>query len=194
MAGYAIVVVGTSWGGLAAMRSLLGALPADLGLAVVLVQHRHRSSDDALTALLRERSAIPVHDAEDKVALAPGHAYVAPADYHLLVERGHLALSIDPPVRFSRPSIDATFATAADAYGRAAVGVVLTGANRDGAEGLRALVDRGGLAFVQHPATAESPVMPAAALAAVPEARVRALREIAAELAALPVARVSAPR
>ena len=107
--------------------------------------------------------------------LEDGHIYVAPPDYHTLIEPGHFALSTEAPVRFSRPSIDVTFTSAADAYGHRAVGVVLTGANADGAEGLRRISDRGGLAIVQDPATAESPMMPAAAQKAVPRARVMTL-------------------
>src|SRR5206468_3826224 len=106
-------------------------------------------------------------------------------DYHLLIEPGFFSLSMDEPVRYSRPSIDVTFVSAADTYGAQSVGVVLTGANGDGSRGLRRIVDRGGLAFVQSPETAESPTMPAAALAAVPNARALAIPEIAAALSVL---------
>ena len=184
---YEIVVVGTSWGGLSALRELIVGLPASLAVPVVVVQHRHRQSDHLLTTLLQDETSLCVCEVEDKAPMTAGNVYVAPADYHLLVENGFFSLSTDEPVRFSRPSIDVTFQSAADTYGARAVGVVLTGANADGAQGLRRIVSRGGLGLVQLPATAESPTMPQAALNAVPEARALTISEIAAQIAALPV-------
>jgi two-component system chemotaxis response regulator CheB len=184
---YEIVVVGTSWGGLSALRELIAGLPAGLAVPLVVVQHRHRQSDHLLTTLLQDETTLCVCEVEDKAPMTAGNVYVAPADYHLLVENGFFSLSTDEPVRFSRPSIDVTFQSAADTYGARAVGVVLTGANADGAQGLRRIVSRGGLAYVQLPATAESPTMPQAALNAVPEARVLTISEIAAQIAVLPV-------
>jgi len=184
--GYDVVVVGTSWGGLAALRTLVAALPASFRMAVTLVQHRHKDSDHVLRALLQERSPLVVCEVEDKMPLEEGHIYVAPPDYHTLVEPGHFALSTEAPVRFSRPSIDVTFTSAADAYGHRMVGVILTGANADGAEGLRRVSDLGGLAIIQDPATAESSMMPAAAQRAVPRARVMPLPQIAEYLVTLP--------
>ena len=184
--GYDLVVVGTSWGGLAALRTLVGALPASFRMAVTLVQHRHKDSDHVLRALLQERSHLIVCEVEDKMPLEEGHIYVAPPDYHTLVEPGHFALSTEAPVRFSRPSIDVTFTSAADAYGHRMVGVVLTGANSDGAKGLRRVSDLGGLAIIQDPETAESSMMPAAAQAEVPRARVMSLPQIADYLVTLP--------
>jgi two-component system, chemotaxis family, protein-glutamate methylesterase/glutaminase len=184
--GYDLVVVGTSWGGLAALRTLVGALPASFRMAVTLVQHRHKDSDHVLRALLQERSPLVVCEVEDKMPLEEGHIYVAPPDYHTLIEPGHFALSTEAPVRFSRPSIDVTFMSAADAYGHRVVGVVLTGANADGANGLRRISDLGGLALIQDPDTAESRMMPAAAREAVPRARVMTLPQIAEYLVTLP--------
>jgi two-component system, chemotaxis family, protein-glutamate methylesterase/glutaminase len=184
--GYDLVVVGTSWGGLAALRTLVGALPASFRMAVTLVQHRHKDSDHVLRALLQERSPLVVCEVEDKMPLEEGHIYVAPPDYHTLIEPGHFALSTEAPVRFSRPSIDVTFTSAADAYGHRVVGVVLTGANADGANGLRRISDLGGLALIQDPDTAESRMMPAAAREAVPRARVMTLPQIAEYLVTLP--------
>jgi two-component system, chemotaxis family, protein-glutamate methylesterase/glutaminase len=186
--GYGIVVVGTSWGGLAAVRTLAGGLPREFGLPVAVVQHRHKDSDRLLASLLQDRTALMVCEVEDKQPILPGFLFVAPADYHLLVERGHFSLSTDAPVRYSRPSIDVAFTSAADSYGRRAVGVVLTGANADGANGLASIAERGGLAIVQDPATAESPTMPRAALDAVPSARVLPIPAIADLLTTLPVA------
>ena len=182
---YEIVVVGTSWGGLTALRELIVGLPATLGVPIVVVQHRHRQSDHLLTTLLQDDTSLCVCEVEDKAPIAAGNVYFAPADYHLLIEHGFFSLSMDEPVRFSRPSIDVTFQSAADTYGSRAVGVVLTGANADGAQGLRRIVSRGGRAFVQLPATAESPTMPQAAITAVPEAQVLTIAEIAAQIAGL---------
>ena len=184
--GYDLVVVGTSWGGLAALRTLVTGLPGTFRMAVTLVQHRHKESDHLLRTLLQEHTALEVYEIEDKMPLQQGRIYVAPPDYHTLVEPGHFSLSTEAPVRFSRPSIDLTFLTAADSYGHRTVGVVLTGANADGSAGLRRISDRGGLAIVQNPATAESPLMPTAAVKAVPRARVMELVEMTKFIASLP--------
>ena len=166
----------------------MSGLPAGFGVPVVLVQHRHRQSDHLLSSLLQERTALIVTEVEDKTPIEPGNVYVAPADYHLLVDRGFFTLSTEAPVRYSRPSIDVTLSSAADAYAENTVGVILTGANSDGSRGLRRIFDRGGLAIVQDPTTAESPTMPAAAVRCVPAARLLTISQIAAALAALPAA------
>jgi two-component system chemotaxis response regulator CheB len=184
--GYDIVVVGTSWGGLAALRTLVGGLPKEFMMAVTLVQHRHKDSDHLLRVLLQERSALEVCEVEDKMPIEHGRIYVAPPDYHTLVEPGHFSLSTEAPVRFSRPSIDVTFGSAADSYAHRTVGIVLTGANADGAEGLRRISDRGGMAIVQEPSTAESKTMPEAASRMVPRAKVMPLEEIVQFVASLP--------
>jgi two-component system chemotaxis response regulator CheB len=182
---YEIVVVGASWGGLHALSVLLGALPAGWALPVIVVQHRARTADNLLPELLQDLTTLPVCEVEDKQPLAGGCVYVAPPDYHLLVERGHLSLSTDPLVRYSRPSIDVMFETAADSYGAGVIGIVLTGANDDGARGLERIAARGGYAIVQDPSSAESPAMPAAAWRAVPTARVLRLEEIVPHLVVL---------
>lgn len=183
---YAVAVVGTSWGGLAAIRSIVASLPPDHVLPIALVQHRHRDSDALLARFLQDQTALRVCEVEDKQAIEPGRIYVAPANYHLLVERGHFSLSVEAPVRYSRPSIDVAMTSASDAYGHRAIGVVLTGANADGAHGLRRIADRGGLAVIQDPGTAEVAAMPAAALALVTTARVLPLDRIGPFLAELP--------
>jgi two-component system chemotaxis response regulator CheB len=182
---YELVVIGTSWGGLHALRKVLGGLPSGFDLPVVVVQHRHRDSDHLLVTLLQDHTALKVCEVEDKSELEGGSVYIAPAEYHVLVEPGHLALSTEEPVRFSRPSIDVTFESAADAYGSRTIGVVMTGANDDGARGLRRIADRGGAAIVQDPKTAESAIMPTAAIRMVPEARVAPVAEIGALVAKL---------
>jgi two-component system chemotaxis response regulator CheB len=179
-----LVAVGCSWGGLAALSALLGRLPAELDAALVVAQHRAEETS-SLEELLRLRSRLPVREAEDKDELEPGRVYLAPAGYHVLVQQGHLALSTDEPVEYSRPSLDVLFETAADAYGSRCVGVVLTGANADGAEGLARVRAAGGTAIVQDPATAERAEMPAAALEAAPDARVLSLEELPAALVEL---------
>ena len=189
--GYELMVVGTSWGGLAALGTLIGGLPASFGMAVAVVQHRHKDSDHLMRALLQETSALEVCDVEDKMPIDPGHVYIAPPDYHTLVEPGHFSLSTDAPVRYSRPSIDVTFYSAADSYAHRTVGVVLTGANADGSQGLRRISDRGGMAIVQDPATAESATMPLAAVAAVPRAKVMPLDELTRFVTTLPCLRAA---
>jgi two-component system, chemotaxis family, protein-glutamate methylesterase/glutaminase len=177
-------MIGASAGGLDAVCALLSGLPADFGLALVLVQHRSKDSE-ALCEVLQDCTPLPIHDVMDKLEIEPGNVYLAPPDYHLLVEEGHFSLSLDAPELYSRPSIDVAFTSAADAYGDRVVGVVLTGANHDGSRGLRHIVDHGGVAFVQEPGTAEVRVMPASAMRAVPEALVLPLPEIAARLLTL---------
>lgn len=177
-----IIVVGASWGGLAALSRLVGSLPADFRVPVAVVQHRSAHADNLLASLLQDATSLRVVDVEDKEPLVPHSVFIAPANYHMLVENGHLSLTTDPMVRFSRPSIDVTFLSAADMYLGSTIGVVLTGANDDGARGLRHIVDRGGRGIVQDPKTAESPVMPLAALRAVPEAAVVPLDQIAPRL------------
>ena len=174
-----IVVIGASWGGLAALTRVISDLPADFDVPVVIVQHRSRHADNLLAGLLQGATPLTVVDVEDKEPLLPRAIYIAPANYHVLVDDGHLSLTTDPMVRFSRPSIDVTFMSAADTYPDSTIGVILTGANGDGAKGLRHIVDRGGRAVVQDPTTAESPMMPHAAQRAVPEASVVPLTGIA---------------
>ena len=181
----AIIVLGTSWGGLNAVRVILGGLPSGIALPVVVVQHRHRDSDGLLAELLQDVTPMPVAEVEDKDLVEPGRVFIAPPNYHLLIDDGHFALSTEEAVRFSRPSIDVTFTSAADEYGAGTIGVVLTGANDDGARGLRRIVDRGGQAIIEEPSTAEIPTMPAAALRAVPTAKVLPVGEIAPHLCRL---------
>ncbi|HEX2207200.1 MAG TPA: chemotaxis protein CheB [Longimicrobium sp.] len=182
--GYRLVVVGASAGGLHALRTIVGGLPEDFGIPVVVVQHRAKESE-LLCELLQECSGLPVAEVNDKQEIGPG-VWVGPPDYHLLLdEDGFFSLSTDEPVRYSRPSIDVMFESAADVFGMDVIGVVLTGANADGARGLRRIADAGGHAVVQDPDTAEVRVMPRSAIKAVPEACVLPLEEIAGHLAAI---------
>lgn len=163
---FEIVVIGVSLGGRHALEVVLPALPKDFPLPVALVQHRGSGSDATLVAQLQKHSALPVAEPEDKEAIRRGQVYLAPADYHLLVEGGHFALSTDAPVWYARPSINVLFESAAAAYGEAVIGVLLTGANQDGVQGLAAIKRSGGMAVVQDPETAQAPEMAKAAIAA----------------------------
>jgi len=179
-----LVVVGCSWGGLFALERMLPTVPGRVRAPIVIAQHR-AAQTSLLASLLGRHTTRPVTEAEDKEAIGPDRVYLAPPDYHLLVEPGHFALSTEGPVRYSRPSIDALFESAADAYAGGLVAVVLTGANDDGADGARAVARRGGRVVVQDPDTAERAIMPAAALAAVPDATVLPVEEIGSWLADL---------
>jgi two-component system chemotaxis response regulator CheB len=163
----AAVVLGASAGAVQALSAILPALPADYPLPILVVVHLPAGRDNTLADLLHAKSRIAVREAEDKEPAKGGVVYFAPADYHLLVEADHsLSLSSDDPVLFSRPSIDVLFESAADAWGPSLAGIVLTGANEDGAAGLKAVLDAGGLVVAEDPAGAYAPAMPAAALAA----------------------------
>lgn len=180
-------MVGTSLGGLHALRWLLADLPARLPAPVAIVQHRAAGADGpGLAGMLQAATRLTVVEAEDKMALEPGTVYLAPADYHLLVERrGALALSTDASVRSARPSIDVLFETAAEAYGEELLAVLLTGASADGADGLAAVKARGGRAIVEDPASAECATMPAAGLAAAAVDYVLPLSRIGGHLVTL---------
>ena len=175
---FELIVIGASLGGLQALETLLAGLPQAFPLPVVVVQHRHKDSSD-LVALLQKYSLLPVSEVEDKQEIRPGRVYLAPADYHLLIEAGHFALSLEAPVEYARPSIDVLFESAAEAYTERVIGVILTGASQDGARGLAKIKASGGLTVVQSPATAEGPAMPTAAIAATQVDRVLPLSEIA---------------
>lgn len=163
-----LVVIGVSAGGVTALKALFGALPADFALPVVLVHHVMAGARDSMAGLLGKASALHMKEAEEGDRLAAGTVHIAPPNYHLLVEAdGTLSLNTDALVSFARPSIDVLFESAALAFRSGVIGVVLTGANSDGAAGLRAIKARGGVAVVQDPHDAEIDSMPRAALEAV---------------------------
>ena len=162
---YKAVVMGMSAGGLDAMKEILPGLPPDFPVPVIAVQHIHASQDGFMYKHLAAGCKITVKEALDKEPIEPGHVYFAPPGYHLLVEKElSFALSIDGKVNYSRPSIDVLFESAALAWQSGLVGVILTGANYDGAKGMLAIKEHGGLTIAQKPSTAESPVMPQAAI------------------------------
>jgi len=179
-----MIAVGASWGGLKALRAIAHGLPPHFRVPITFVQHRSKESA-ALRDLLQDCTTLIVCEVEDKQPIMGGYIYLAPPDYHLLVDGDEFSLSVDEPVRFSRPSIDVFFESVAERFGPEAVGVVLTGANEDGAEGLRQIVARGGQAIVQDPRTAESPTMPRAALRAVPQAHTLPLERLTPYLISL---------
>lgn len=179
-----LVAVGTSWGGLEAVAAVLSGFRSDTEAAVVIAQHRGPGPSN-LAGLLSHQSGWRVREVEDKDPIVAGQAYLAPGGYHLLVDQDRLALSTEGPVSFSRPSIDVLFDSVAAAYGCDAVGVILTGSNRDGAAGLAAIAARGGAALVQEPATALRTAMPRAAQSAVPTASVLPLADIGRRLSEL---------
>lgn len=159
------IVIGCSAGGLSALQVVLGGLAADLAVPVVVCCHTGSSDVGMLCDLLQRHSRLPVLEAIERIGPAGGNVYVAPSGYHLLLERdARFALSADAKVGFSRPSIDVLFASAAEAWGAALVGVVMTGANKDGADGLHRIRAAGGLGIVQQPDDAEVPTMPQAAI------------------------------
>jgi two-component system chemotaxis response regulator CheB len=162
-----LIAIGGSWGGFDALRRLLAHLPEEVDVPIAVALHRSPDSlDRGLEAMLQRVAGRPVREVDDKDAIEPRHVYLAPPDYHLLVERGSFALSTDERVQHARPSIDVLFESAADAYGERVIGIVLTGANEDGAAGLARIADRGGLAIVQDPESAERRARPDAAIAA----------------------------
>ena len=177
-----LVVIGVSRGGLDALSTLLASLQAPLPLPVVIAQHRATDSDDTLAVMLASRTGHDFRSPVDKEPLGAGRVYLAPPDYHLLVERGCLSLSTEDVICHARPSVDALFETAADAYGPGVVAVILTGENADGAQGAARVKARGGRLLVQDPATAESPSMPEAARAAARPDLVASIAALAAQL------------
>jgi len=180
------VVIGASAGAVQALLTILPVLPPDYALPVLVVVHVPPDRDNALVPLFQSKCQLPVKEAEDKEALVGGVVYFAPSDYHLLVEtEGALALSMDEPVNYSRPSIDVLFESAADAFETDLVGIILTGANHDGAAGLKAVVAAGGAAIVEDPAEAHADAMPLAALQACPAATVMSLDAITSYLSTL---------
>ena len=180
MSGTDAIVIGASAGAVEALSRVLPALPAGYPLPLLVVVHIPADRIDLMAPLFASRCQVAVKEAEDKEPIRPGVIYFAASNYHLLVEADRsLSLSSDEPVNFSRPSIDVLFESAADAYGEGLVGVILTGANEDGAEGLAAVVAAGGAGVVEDPATAFVATMPAAALAHCPGARPMSLDAIA---------------
>jgi len=171
-----LMIMGSSLGGLSAISQLLPTLPEHFTYPILIVQHRWRSSHENLVALLQGHCGRRVELVEDKLEWQPGRVYLAPIDYHVLIEPGHFSLSLESPVNFTRPSIDVALESASYSLRSEAAGVVLTGTGSDGVFGLHQLCHHGGLGIVQ--ADAEYPELPDHALAAIPDACVARLIEI----------------
>ncbi len=183
---YSAIVIGVSTGGLKALEMILPELPLNDAMPVVVVQHRGHNRDDFFCTHLDGLCALRVQEAEEKMPIQSGSVYIAPADYHLQVEEDRtFSLSVDPLVHYARPSVDVLFETAAEVYREKLVGVVLTGANRDGAAGLLRIKELGGLTVIQEPETACAPEMPQAAIDAGAGDLILPLEEIGSFLARL---------
>lgn len=181
------VVIGASAGGIEVLSVLLAAVPAGCRVSFFIVMHIPRDRPSRLAEVFGARCVLPVKEAEDKEPVQPGTVYFAPPDYHLLIDRGPaLALSGDEPVHFSRPSIDVLFDSAADVYGERLMGVILTGANQDGAEGLAAIRRAGGRTVVQDPASAAAAYLPESALEQGPVDAVLSIEQLQGLFAAWP--------
>ena len=164
------IVIGGSAGAIDALLTILPALPATLRASVIVALHVQRDRPSLLTQVFGPRCALPVHEAQDNEPLEPGTIVFAPPDYHLLLDTGpRLSLSLDAPLHFSRPAIDFLFESAADLLGQRLIGILLSGANADGAQGLAAIDQAQGLCIVQAPDSASSPTMPRAALSLIPQ-------------------------
>src|SRR5689334_16526653 len=160
-----LIVIGASWGGLQALEAILQDLPREFDTPIAIAQHRAvDSATGALQQMLAHHSGRTVCEPGDKDPIEAGQVYIAPPDYHLLVEPDGFALSTEGAVHYSRPSIDVLFDTAADVYAGRLAAVILTGANDDGAYGIMRVRRRGGLTIAQDPDTAERATMPRAAI------------------------------
>jgi two-component system chemotaxis response regulator CheB len=177
------VVIGASSGALDALSALLPELPPNYALPIIIVVHLPSDNKGTLISLLRNKCKIDIKEAEDKELIRTGTAYFAPPNYHLLIEQDkHLSLSVEEPVLCSRPSINVLFETAAEAYRKKLLGIILTGASSDGANGLRAVINSGGTAIIQDPDTAYTAIMPQAAIKKCPEAQILNLEQIVSYL------------
>jgi two-component system chemotaxis response regulator CheB len=176
---YEAIVMGVSSGGMNAMKVISSLLPQDFSIPVIIVQHIGARSDNTWIKLLNEKSSLPIKEADEKEKIEPGSIYIAPPNYHLMIEKNKtFSLTIDQRVNFARPSIDVLFESAAEAYQNRLIGVVLTGSNNDGTKGIKRIKELGGLAIIQDPETAESSYMPASAISAIDPDYVLSLENI----------------
>jgi two-component system, chemotaxis family, protein-glutamate methylesterase/glutaminase len=177
------VIIGASAGALEALSLILPALASDFPRPILVIVHVPPDKRSVLAAIFDAKCRLRAVEAEDKEPIEPGVIYFAPPDYHLLIEdEKTIALSDEDQVLFSRPSIDVAFESAAEVWGKSLIGIILTGANHDGAQGLKAVAEAGGTALVQDPEGAYAPAMPQAAIAACPQARVLSVESIASYL------------
>lgn len=179
MSTFDAVIVGSSAGGIRALGHLLAPLPSDFPLPIIVVQHLHPESESYLPKILAAHCALPVKQAEEREVIQAGSVYIAPPNYHLLIEEDRsFSLSLEPPVRYARPSVDVMFETAVYAYRDKLIGIILTGANDDGSYGVKKLKQMGGYVIVQDPKTAEAEAMPTAAIAAAKVDKVLPIEQV----------------
>ncbi|MGC4036628.1 MAG: chemotaxis protein CheB [Chitinophagaceae bacterium] len=164
-----IVLIGGSAGSTKVLLEVTKGLKPDLNLSIVLVVHKKSSSDFLLGNLIASRTMLTVKEAEEKEKLLPGIIYIAPADYHLLFEKDFtMSLDVSEKINFSRPSIDVSFMSAALAFGNRVAGILISGANADGTDGLKNIFENGGIVAVQDFNDAETPYMPQYATERIP--------------------------
>jgi len=176
---YEAIVIGVSSGGMEAMKFLFSALPREFSIPIIVVQHMSPHSDSQWISVVKKNFPLEFKEADEKEKILPGHIYIAPPNYHLLVEADRsFSLSVEPKVNYARPAIDVLFQTASMVYKEKLIGIVLTGSNHDGAEGLKQIKVCGGLCIVQDPATAASSYMPQAALEAAQPQYVLSLKKV----------------
>ncbi len=176
---YEAIVIGVSSGGMTALKFIFSALPSDFSIPIIIVQHINANSDNQWIDLLNKKSNLTIKEADEKEKIVSGTTYIAPANYHLLIENDKtFSLTIDERVNFARPSIDVLFESAADAYKNKLIGIVLTGSNNDGAKGIKRIKELGGMAIIQDPETAESSTMPESAIAVVQPDYILSLEKI----------------
>lgn len=176
---YSAIVMGTSSGGMNALKAILPALPVNFSLPVIIVQHIGNSSENYWIEHLNNSCNLRVKEADEKEKIESGNIYIAPPNYHLMVEEDEtLSLSIDKQVNYARPSIDVLFESAADVYQQKLIGIILTGSNSDGALGMKKIKTLGGLTIAENPETAHSPYMPSAAIAITEIDYILSLNEI----------------
>ena len=162
---YEAIVIGISAGGMNVMKIMATCLPADFNIPIIVVQHLSPHSNQEWISLLNAKSNLAIKEADEKEKIEKGHVYIAPPNYHLLIERSKtFSLSIDERVSFARPSIDVLFESAAEAYQNKLIGIILTGANNDGTNGMKRVKKYGGLTLVQEPGSAEYACMPASVI------------------------------
>lgn len=180
------VIIGGSWGGIEAVGTILEKLPKNFPLPIIVVLHQHRKSGTHIPEIFERKCLLKVKEADEKESLEPGSVYIAPANYHLLIEHDRtFSLSSDKHVNYSRPSIDVSFISAAESFRDGLIGVLLTGANQDGSEGVAQIKRFGGLAIIEDPDTAKVPIMPRAALERTKVDQVLNLQDIADFLLAI---------
>ena len=176
---YEAIVIGVSSGGMGALNSIFAALPADFNTPIIIVQHVSANSDSQWIKILNEKSNLYIKEADEKEKIEKGKVYFAPPNYHLLIEKDHtFSLTIDERVSFARPSIDVLFETAAEAYKDKLIGIVLTGSNHDGTNGIKRIKEYGGMAIIQDPKTADSAYMPKSAIDAIQPDYILPLKKI----------------